>query len=281
MKLLLLIALATVGLSRPLVPGLISLASAVAVPTSLELFGDFTGSFTWAVGMTAAWSAAYGAQQLYDVVRQLTEAQSDLAEAAASGERRRIAAELHDLIAHTMAVTMLHVTGARLALQTDDRSEAIEALEEAERSGRASLADIRRTVGLLADGAPTTTALPDASSIPGLVAGFSTAGLPVALSVAGDLGSLDPTIGLALFRLTQESLANVVRHGGRDGAELNIAIESARISFEARNRVEAPPARSTDGRGIAGMRDRVAALGGTLVASCRDGRWIVHAEIPR
>ena len=78
------------------------------------------------------------------------QAQAALAEHAAADERRRIAREVHDVIAHSLSVTLLHVTAARRGLQQDrDVDDAVGALEDAERLGRQAMADIRRTVGLL------------------------------------------------------------------------------------------------------------------------------------
>jgi signal transduction histidine kinase len=94
------------------------------------------------------WLLATALATLQRLIVELRAAQADLATQAAAEERRRIAREVHDVIAHTLAVTMLHLTGARHILRRDPE-RASEALAEAERLGRQSLADIRRTVGLL------------------------------------------------------------------------------------------------------------------------------------
>ena len=87
-------------------------------------------------------------------------AQAALAEHAAGDERRRIAREVHDVIAHSLSITLLHLTGARRGLQQDgDIDEAVDALEQAEQLGRQAMGDIRRTVGLL-DSAPHAHATP-------------------------------------------------------------------------------------------------------------------------
>ena len=99
------------------------------------------------------------------LIDHLKAAQAGLAERAAADERQRIAREIHDVVAHSLAVTMLHLTGARLALHRDPK-EAEAALLEAERLGRESLAEIRRTVGLLApEGTGTAAPMPTAADI--------------------------------------------------------------------------------------------------------------------
>src|SRR6266498_3027999 len=116
----------------------------------------------------------------------LRAAQADLRARAAAEERHRVAREVHDVIAHALTITLLQITGARHVLFRDPAS-ANAALGEAERLGRQSLADIRRTVGLLGDKqSPGTEApLPTLEDLPDLVEGFRHAGLAVDLRVHG------------------------------------------------------------------------------------------------
>src|SRR5436853_615896 len=125
----------------------------------VEVAGLYSGAFAYVLGIGIAWAWGYAVRQQYHLIVELKAAQAGLAERAAADERQRIAREIHDVVAHSLAVTMLHLTGARLALQHDP-AEAAEALAEAERLGRQSLADIRRTVGLLADGGRAGAAPP-------------------------------------------------------------------------------------------------------------------------
>ena len=135
------------------------------------------------------------------VMRRLVESMGDLkaaevglAEKAATDERQRIAREVHDVIAHSMTVTMLHVTAARLAVARGDDDAATEALLEAERAGRESLNEIRHTVGLLRtepDGG-IEAPQPSAGDIVQLVDGFAEAGVDVRLAVDGDLDDVEP-----------------------------------------------------------------------------------------
>ncbi len=213
-------------------------------------------------------------------------AQEMLAEHAAADERRRIAREVHDVIAHSLSITLLHVTGARRALQQDrDVDDAVEALEQAERLGRQAMADIRRTVGLL-DNWPTktapTTPEPGIDDIAALVEGFQRAGLAVGLCVEGPTDHVSAAVGLALYRITQESLANIAKHApeSKAGVVLDVSTVSARLAITNLLPAAVMAAPSPEGRGLRGMRQRVELLGGAIdVGPTRDG-WSVCAEIP-
>src|SRR5438046_697602 len=136
-----------------------------------------------------------------DLVLQLREAQAGLAERARAEERNRIARELHDVIAHTLTVSLLHVTGARLALEHDP-ADAARALAEAERLGQESLAEVRLAVGMLhgGDDPGRTAPLPGADGLPALVERFRSAGADITLAIDGDTGRLAATTGLAVSR---------------------------------------------------------------------------------
>jgi signal transduction histidine kinase len=210
-------------------------------------------------------------------------AQQALAEHAAADERRRIAREVHDVIAHSLSVTLLHVTGARRVLQQDrDVDDAVDALEQAERLGRQAMADIRRTVGLLDKSPMTTTPEPGIDDIGVLVADFERAGLNVTVRVDGPAKRVSAAVGLALYRITQESLANVAKHAPDSKSEVALRISAASARLTVTNRLPAAvtAAQSAEGRGLRGMRQRVELLGGAIQAGpTRDG-WSVCAEIP-
>jgi signal transduction histidine kinase len=223
-----------------------------------------------------------------------------LAQQAAVEERRRVARDIHDVVAHTLAVTMLHITAARMAVRRSAPREAEEALEEAERHGRASLADVRRIVRLLrtGDSTPTDAPQPSLADVPALVGGYSAAGLPVELRFTGTAERVSPAAGLAIYRVLQEALANAARHGtGR--ATVDVEVTGDEIVLTVANPITSdasePPAdlpgddaatamidgrRTAAGSGVLGMRERVAAARGTLDIGLRNGRWVVHARVP-
>jgi signal transduction histidine kinase len=223
------------------------------------------------------------------LVAEQIRTQEALAEHAVADERRRIAREVHDVIAHSLSVTLLHVTGARRALQqdrdSDDIDDAVEALEQAEQLGRQAMADIRRTVGLL-DNSPRKggqiTPEPGVDDIGVLVGDFERAGLAVALHIDGSTRHVSGAVGLALYRIVQESLANIAKHApdSKSAVELTISATSARLAVTNRLPAAVAVAQSSEGRGLRGMRQRVELLGGVIEAGPTHDGWSVCAAIP-
>ena len=217
-------------------------------------------------------------------------------ERATLAERQRIAREIHDLVAHSLSVTMLHVTGAKQALVEDrDVDDAVAALADAEQVGRQAMAEIRRTVSVLAT-EPVETArtsrpqepptgahpLPCAEDIDALVAQVRDAGLPVDYASRGDLTRLSPAIGLGMYRILQESLTNVAKHAPGETAEVRVDVGRARAQLSVRNQ---RPGRSIDpdGSGTSGMASRADQLGGTFRAGPDENdprRWVVDLAVP-
>jgi signal transduction histidine kinase len=261
--------------------GSVMFALSAGLMVGVELSGRYDGAFVWIVGFLAALGVGAGVRAQGKLTLELSNAQTALAEQAVAAERQRIAREIHDVVAHTLSVTMLYVTGARLALRRDP-AEAEEALFAAEKLGRESLAEIRRTVGLLAPGASGTEApMPTAADVPELVDEFHAAGLDVELTLLGDPTTLPPATGLALYRIAQESLTNVVKHAPGTRAAVRIEIGSAATSLRVRNALGGSARNGNgDGLGVRGMQQRAELLGGTLHAGARNGEWLVEAEVP-
>jgi signal transduction histidine kinase len=211
------------------------------------------------------------------------QAQEALAEHAVADERRRIAREVHDVIAHSLSVTLLHLTAARRVLQQDrDVDDAVEALEQAERLGRQAMADIRRTVGLLENSPMKTTPEPGIDDIAVLVGDFERAGLDVTLRIDGLTQRVSAAVSLALYRITQESLANIAKHApdSKSTVELSISTTSARLAVNNQLPAAVAVTQSPEGRGVRGMRQRIELLGGAIdIGPAHDG-WSVRAEIP-
>jgi signal transduction histidine kinase len=178
---------------------------------------------------------------------------------------------------------MLHLTGARLALRRDPE-EAETALLQAERLGRESLAEIRRTVGLLApEGTGTAAPMPSAVDIPELVREFEAAGLDVEFEMSGDPALLTPATGLALYRVAQESLSNVVRHaaGAPTTMSLRIGADIARLQVRNSMTTTGVAPSHDGGQGVRGMEERVTLLGGVMRAGSDGNAWCVEVELPR
>ena len=148
------------------------LAGAVLLMVGVEISGRYDGSFIWILGMVIVWAGGLAICSQLTLVADLEAAQSALAERAVAEERQRIAGEIDDVVAHTLSVTMLYVTGARLAIRRDPK-EAEEALLAAERLGRESLQEIRRTVGLLGpDVSGAAAPMPTVADVPDLIDEF-------------------------------------------------------------------------------------------------------------
>jgi len=200
-------------------------------------------------------------------------------ERATLAERQRIAREIHDVLAHSMSVTLLQVAGARRALLDDDLGEAEAALADAEEVGRAALADIRRTVGLLADGDGTTSPQPGGHDLEQLIDSMRSAGLDLDTSISGDPGVLSNSVGLAVYRVAQEALTNAVRHAPGRPVSLRLDL-GRRTSLRVENPVPAGAARSSGGHGLDGMRARADQIGARLQAGPFGDRWVVALDLP-
>ncbi|MFV2101672.1 sensor histidine kinase [Micromonospora sp. LOL_024] len=211
--------------------------------------------------------------------------------AARADERSAIARELHDVVAHHVASMVLRVGVARHVLtELDPRVGAV--FDDVHATGSAALADLRRLVAVLRD--------PDGVSGDAALTAIEPSALPTALGAAIDrarqagvtveadidpaVGALDAVRGLAVLRLTQESLTNVAKHAGTSSvARLSVGVVDGAVHWEVvddgRGRVPAAvPAGG--GHGIPGMRERVEVLGGRLAAG-PDGRgWRVRTVLP-
>lgn len=282
---LMLVVLAAGQLAATTAPRTALLYALLALLVPVGRFGlepGFEEWVFWAAGIFLAGGAGMILRRQQVLFVQLRAAQDALADEAALQERRRIAREVHDVIAHSLTVSMLHLTAARLAVRRD-AGEAEEALAEAERLGRQALNDVRRTVGLLHDrsGGATAAALPTAGDIPTLIEAYSAAGLDVGFDCTADLALLTPASGLALYRAVQEGLSNAVKHAPGAGVTVSISQDDARLVVEIRNQTTGAPTHgATTGLGLRGMRERVEALGGSVAAGHRGDGWVTSCAIP-
>jgi signal transduction histidine kinase len=273
---------AVVTLGTPLV-GFLAAVSATALLLAASAMHRLDAVVLYLGFVAGGWLIGYLMRSQRLLLAQQIRAQQALAEHAAADERRRIAREVHDVIAHSLSVTLLHVTGARRVLQQDrDVDDAVEALEEAERLGRQAMADIRRTVGLLDKSPMKITPEPGIDDIAILVEDFERAGLAVSLRIDGSARRVSAAVGMALYRITQESLANIAKHAPESKSTVALTISEASARLTVNNRLPAAVAatQSPEGRGMRGMRQRVELLGGVIdVGPTRDG-WSVCAEVP-
>lgn len=238
------------------------------------------GEWIWAFAFTIAFMGGNAYRWQVQLTTLLSQAQEQLARTAVEEERTRLARDVHDLVAHSLAVTMLHLSGARLALQAGDLGDATEALEEAEVAGRTAMAEIHRTVGLLGSGTTPVAATPRAVDLPDLVTEFRRAGLAVDFDLRGDLDAVPLAVGLASYRVVQESLANAVKHAPGAPVHLQVAVHEYDIDIVVANPVTISAPGPGGGNGLKGMAERTQLLGGSASAANGDGTWRVHAAIP-
>jgi signal transduction histidine kinase len=281
--LLLVLMVGAVGALTGMLGGFLVTASAATMLLVASALDRLDGLALYLSILGVGWLVGYLMHSQQQLLIKQQQAQALLAEHAAADERRRIAREVHDVIAHSLSVTLLHTTAARRALQQDrDVDDAVDALEQAERLGRQAMADIRRTVGLL-DSAPMKVAPePGALEIPRLVDDFTRAGLDVTLRVKGPLEEVSAAVGLALYRITQESLANIAKHAPDAKSAVRLETSRGAVELNVTNHlpVGVAAASATDGRGLRGMRQRVELLGGNIAVGPGDGGWSVRAVIP-
>ncbi|GAB3607457.1 histidine kinase [Conyzicola nivalis] len=203
-------------------------------------------------------------------------------EIARALERERIAREMHDVIAHSLSVIIAVSDGAHAA--ADDRpAEAKAAIARVAETGRRALGEVRRLLGSVRDdggSAQEHEPQPDASRLATLAGEFVAAGLPVRLTVAGT-PSTDPGLGLTVYRIVQESLTNVLRHARQVRAvTVTVAWTADDVTIHVRD--DGPPiaAGTEEGRGLLGIRERVALYGGTVDAGPDvEGGWRVLARL--
>lgn len=278
--LLVLMVSAAVALSSPLA-GLAAASSAAALLVVAAQTGRLDGLALYLPVLGMGWLVGFLMQTQRRLMIKQEEAQEALAEHAVTDERRRIAREVHDVIAHSLSITLLHITGARRGLQQDgDIDEAVDALEEAERLGRHAMNDIRRTVGLLESAPMRSAPEPGVEDIAALIADFRRAGLDVTLHTTGSARSVSATVGLALYRITQESLANIAKHAPDSEATVRLLISRRTAELSIHNRLPVPMGAVSQGRGLPGMRQRVELLAGNIDVGPTRDEWQVRASIP-
>jgi signal transduction histidine kinase len=265
--------------------GLGLLAAAAPVAASVIQDPSEIAVGIWVMGVAFPWAIGFAAARQSQLATELDATRRELAEQALLDERRRIARDVHDLVGHGLAGVMLQVTGARHVLRRDPAA-AEEALRSAEETGRRSMQELRRTVALLrADDEPgVAPPLPSASDIANLVEQARTGGLAVELRERGDVSRIAPSVGVALYRIAQEALANAARHAPRARTVLEVEVADGRASLLADTTgptAPAPPIERQGPRyGLTGMRERAGALGGEFFAGPTTEGWRVSCRIP-
>ena len=253
----------------------------------------------WAGGLLtrARWSERLSREARLVAERETARAENDAARAereaaraerdiAVEQERNRIARDMHDVVAHSLAVVIAQADGARYAARADPAS-VDEALTTIGTTAREALGDVRVLLGQLrhSQGEAPQPALGDLDRLLDQMRG---SGLTIDLQVTGEPQVLGTNRQLAVFRIVQESLTNVLRHGASDRpVELRFDWRYEALHLVISNVVR-PPTRPLDttgderrgGHGLDGMRERATLAGGSLTTQNADGRFVVHAIVP-
>jgi signal transduction histidine kinase len=256
-------------------------AITVDEPGDVIVLGPLTVA-TWLVGrLVRDWRRQAG--ELAALAAQLERERADTARHAVSDERARIARELHDVVGHNLSLLVLQAGAERLA-PGSDTTQRRTALEGIERSGRATLAELRRLVGVLRrdDDAAELAPLPGLAALPALVDDLHRAGVPVELRVSGSPLPLPPGLDVSAYRIVQEAVTNAVRHAqGATRVVVCTGWSAHQLTLEVSDDGRPPDRVGPDGHGLIGMRERAALFGGRFTAGPQPGGgWTVRAEVP-
>ena len=252
-------------------------------------FGDYVFPMGF---MTAAWGGgrtirhrAHLTAELHEAAERAEEEREARAARAAADERRRIAREMHDVVAHSVSVMVVQAGGARRILERDPE-RAAEAARLIESTGRGALLEMRRLLGVLATAEEPVAMAPQPTldEIGPLVTRAREAGLPVELHVEGERRALPAGAEAAVFRVVQEALTNALKHARSAPTEVLLRWSPDALEVVVADRggsATAAPSLPSGGHGIVGMRERVRIYGGSLSALPRpDGGFVVRARLP-
>jgi signal transduction histidine kinase len=257
--------------------------SAVTATWEDQVFTDFIFPTAFVL---LAWLAGRGVrtrtrltEELHEAAVQAQEAHEQEIARAAADERRRIAREMHDVVAHSMSVMVVQAGGARRILERDP-ARAVDAAAHIEEVGRAAMAEMRRLLGLMHHGEERGPQ-PSMRGLDALVERTRAAGLPVSLTVEGEPRSLPAGMDLAAYRVVQEALTNAIRHAGAAPTEVTVRWEPAHLELEIVDN-GAPAANGNGGgHGLVGMEERVRLYDGELRTGRRaGGGFEVVARLP-
>ena len=233
----------------------------------------------------AAGGRAELAAELHEAGLRAEEEREGEARRAVAAERRRIAREMHDVVAHSISVMVVQAGGARRILERDpERAEA--AAAEIERTGREALLEMRRLLGVLRtpDQTGQRAPAPSFDDLNALIGRARAAGLPVELVVKGVPRPLPPGMDLAAYRVVQEALTNALQHapGARTTVTVGWRADALELHVADRGPGPAPgEPGAAPGQGLIGMRERVALYGGELrTGPRRGGGFEVHVRLP-
>lgn len=255
----------------------------VALVPDLQGAGNLA---TYAVVLPGAWAIGLvlgDRARRADSMELLANLRAQETREAVAEERARISRELHDVVAHNVGIIVLHAVAARSAALGEQSSAAVGGpLETIETTARETLEEMRRLVRLLDEHQQPATAPAKLANLEALLERIRGAGLDVELAIEGDPRPLPAAIDLSAYRIVQEALTNALKHAGRASVQVRLSYRPRGVAIDV---IDNGQGRTDEagsaGRGLAGMRERVALFNGTLEAGPGDGGGFhVHAELP-
>jgi signal transduction histidine kinase len=269
------------------VVGSVTPAVAIGIVTVVQNLLYFGGAYYFG---SRAWVAARERAALQDRTVQLAEERERTAAQAVSLERLRIARELHDVVAHHVSVMGVQAGAARRVLHRDP-AQATESLTAIESSARQAVDELHRMLTTLRDDsrpggvaaavdAPSTHG---AEQLPDLLDDARAAGLGAELTIVGDARPLSSLVSITVYRVVQEAITNAIKHAGASASvDVRLRYLDSSVEVEITDSGGKPVGGvHGSGLGIVGMRERLAAVGGTLEAGPRArGGYLVRADIP-
>ncbi|QKZ23158.1 sensor histidine kinase [Streptomyces chartreusis] len=192
-------------------------------------------------------------------------------------ERTRIARELHDSIGHALTVAVVQAGAARAAGDPAFTERALAAIED---TGRAALEDLERVLGVLRESERPVSSRPTLTDADRLLESARASGTKVDVEMTGPLDTVPGPVSREGYRILQESLTNVLRHGGSVPARVRIGVADCTLTLDIRNPLTAEIPGPGRGSGLRGIRERAALLGGHALTGPAEGDWQVHVELP-
>jgi signal transduction histidine kinase len=236
---------------------------------------------TWLLGDVLR-SRRFDAQRQAEAVERSLREREERLRAAAAEERRHVARELHDVVAHAVSVMVIQAGAARQVLRTSpDQAET--SLLAVEATGREAMTELRRFLGALSDDgeAAGLAPQPGIGELATLLDRVREAGLPATLEVAGAPRAIPPSVDVTAYRIVQEALTNALRYARRAATLVRLSWEPDQLRLEILDDGPATAAAEGSGRGLVGMSERATLVGGRLEAGPRvGGGYAVRAWLP-
>jgi signal transduction histidine kinase len=250
--------------------------------------GDRGGIVVLGCLLILAWAIGWGLRSRRAYLGELRARAQDLeherdrqAALAVAAERARITRELHDVVAHGLAVIVMQAQGGAAAFAKRP-TDTLAALDTIVATGRASLADMRHVLSASGPIEDPARPVPGLAQLPRLVERVRQAGTPVALRVDGTPPALPTGVDVSSYRIVQEALTNTMKHAG-PGARARVTVSYARheLRLDVSDDGTGGSSPGGTGNGLRGMRERAALLGGEVTAGPGpDGGYAVRARLP-